>query len=312
MENKSSKLNKMVKISVIVGVLVVALSSVYYFVIYLPNRKVSEQQSQESSSQTQEDEDFIKKQTLVDLYNKYLTATQENDFSLLYDLSRQSFKNYITKEEFINIQEDNTENLISPKATIDKAQINGNIGVITTCFSQDDMAYEWMKNNPDDPRVELGMEKLKSIGYIDEQGNKLKTSDAKDCIGNNKQITKYEYVNNNWQLYDPGISERALRTANYVYFTMSKKEQEGILKNFGEGFENFGLAIHNFALLLDNNLELLIQYETLAEKHRVDSSRPIVNYEMPSIKSPSFQSNDSAFRCRSYTIGGDYVYTDCN
>ena len=56
MENQPTALDKAVKISVIIGALIVALSLAYYLVIFMPQKEKArvEQQKQEQETQAQE------------------------------------------------------------------------------------------------------------------------------------------------------------------------------------------------------------------------------------------------------------------
>jgi len=67
----------MVKISIIAGVLIVALSLAYYLVIYIPQRDqaIEEQQKQAQQMQIQE------KETAIDNLNRCLEENRENQLN---------------------------------------------------------------------------------------------------------------------------------------------------------------------------------------------------------------------------------------
>lgn len=61
MENKSKKLDQIVKISLIIGVLIIALSIGYYLVIFLPQKEVARVEQQKKTQQAKEKEEYQKR-----------------------------------------------------------------------------------------------------------------------------------------------------------------------------------------------------------------------------------------------------------
>jgi hypothetical protein len=72
MENQPTKLDKAVKISIIIGALVVALSVAYYLVIFLPQKEKArvEQQKQEQQQAQQAKDDAVRKDEKEKFDNK--------------------------------------------------------------------------------------------------------------------------------------------------------------------------------------------------------------------------------------------------
>lgn len=64
MENQPSQLDKAVKISIIAGALIVALSFAYYLVIFLPKKETMRIAQQQQEQQVKEQKDKVDKQAL--------------------------------------------------------------------------------------------------------------------------------------------------------------------------------------------------------------------------------------------------------
>jgi flagellar basal body-associated protein FliL len=55
MENRPTKLDKIVKISIIIGVLIVALSTAYYLIIFLPQKEKTRIEQQDKLEKAKKD-----------------------------------------------------------------------------------------------------------------------------------------------------------------------------------------------------------------------------------------------------------------
>ena len=125
-------------------------------------------------------------------------------------------------------------------------------------------------------------------------------------------------------------SERALKAVTYAWFDVSKKEQQVFISEFTKDMEfskekewvfdkdvNDWVSVESYvlnkwALRLDENLSELVRIETLIDKAKAESSRPIINNESSS-KQPievKVESPRTPVNCSTNTIG-NYTYTNC-
>lgn len=168
MENQPTKLDKAVKISVLVGILVVALSVASYFVISLLQKERVRIDQQKQEQQAKEQKEKIEKE------------------------------------------------ILSQK--------------------EDDQAYIWLIQNPDDARAK-------------EVKNKL--------------------LEKNYKPKEP--SERALKAANFLALVSSNIKKD-MISTYGNGSGDINVAVHNFALYLDSDIEKLISLEALIEQDKTNKS----------------------------------------
>lgn len=89
MENQPTKLDKAVKISIIVGFLIVGLSIAYYLVIYIPQRDKAkiEQQNQQAQQQVEQ-----KQTNAVNLENclEYENETRNKNMQSLFEQAKKT------------------------------------------------------------------------------------------------------------------------------------------------------------------------------------------------------------------------------
>lgn len=125
-------------------------------------------------------------------------------------------------------------------------------------------------------------------------------------------------------------SERALKAVTYAWFDVSKKDQQVFISEFtkdmefskekelvfdkdvGDWVSVESYVLNKWALRLDENLSELVRLETLIEKDKAESSRPIINNESSS-KQPievKVESPRNPVNCSTNTIG-NYTYTNC-
>jgi|GEM_PF-6006785 len=98
MENQQSKLDKAVKISIIAGMLVIAFSAAYYFVIFLPKRDMMKIELERKEKEVEFDERASKYKALEDCLNNVDEKFREilKDKT---DVSANSAKFYIEMRE---------------------------------------------------------------------------------------------------------------------------------------------------------------------------------------------------------------------
>lgn len=286
MKIKSIKLGKATKISALAGILIVALSSIAYcHVIYFPQKeKLRVEQQKQELEQKMAREAESKKQVLIDTYNKLATASDSQDWVTLYSFQSQSFRSYVTQDQFVSSEKAwaKKSKIESQQTTVNDVWIDGNNGVIDrtsiTCLS-------------------------------------------KECSGSNRTKSDakifFSYINDVWRMSDRKPSERALQAATYVSLNNSSKT---LLEKYGHGTSDINFAINNYAVSLDEDNGKLVYVEGWIEKNKAERSRPVVNVQSPdismplpvSILQPNYTSSavSSSKHCTSNTVG-DYTYTDC-
>jgi len=320
MENQPTKLDKAIKISIMVGALLVALSIAYYFVIFLPQIKDAQLQEKKPVSETD-----LKKQALVEFDSKVSEAIKNKDFGVLYDLSTKTTQKYFTRDQFIKLREEETKNTLGwMNITASNIQINDELGTIDRTYyacqnspqiRDYEKAREWLDQNPTDARAE----KVKEIITQHENGTAAKglidgkeVECLKEGLQTRQQTVKYSYSNGQWSMNDPMPTDRALKASAFLYDNVSKERQEKAIRNLGEGSTNYLLAIRNFALALDESQESLATLEAQIEKDKINKSRPIVNVQQPDVPFPTsrLQIEAAPRHCTSSAFGSS-VYTNC-
>lgn len=113
MENKSTKLDRVIKISIIAGALIIALAVAYYLVVYIPkkdNEKIK-QQKQEQTAQSQE------KETRAYNLNNCLEKNRENQLNTNLGFVEMQKKGEISNASLNKIIDENNKR-------VEKEEIN--------------------------------------------------------------------------------------------------------------------------------------------------------------------------------------------
>lgn len=249
---------------------------------------------QNQVQQTKVDPEVQKKQDLENFYNEISEASDKQEWSKLYDLSPQSVKNNVTREEFVSNETSQAKknNYLFQKTTVNSIQVDGNKGTVdrTIIRGKSDSCTSQVYSPTQKKTIE--------IPYTDNP----------NCIVDNDK-REFEYVNGKWQRPDPEPSERSLKAANYIYSNSSVSDQTSLLVNWGYGFKNSSFAVRNLAVYFDGNLEELIRAETWVENSKAEKSRPIYNQQPAQIIQQPAQQNNNSIHCTSSTFG---IYTDTN
>lgn len=258
-------MNKAIKISIAVGILIVSSSVAYYFGIFLPKQTKVQDSTQNVSQESDLTE--VKKQALTDFYNEISLATDTKDLEKLYEFLPQSMKAYVTKDQYISYQEkiNEDEKVFSRNTTINSISVENDKGfvdsAVITCLSE-------------------------------------------ACTGSDRieddQKKEYEYKDGKWKVPDPEPSERALTASTNgiqdVILKLSKDKRDDFLNKKSYGTGNITLATRVFALELDNDLQKLILVEHDLEKAGLSKGSTFnAGSQTPTMPTNTSQSSDSFF-----------------
>lgn len=226
------------------------------------------------------DEAEMKRQELANFYSQISTAQDNQDWAAMYELVPQSFRDDLSKEQFIALGEKRTaaDKAFSRSTVVNSLVVNDDKGIV-------------------DRTVIICL--------------------IKDCTGDNRKEDnakmEFVYINRKWQMPDvQKPSERALNAVTYLYLNWFKSEQEKFTSEFGYGSGSDSFAIKNAALAIEGKPGELALLEAKIDKDKEEKNRPVMNYQPPAVVLPPvvIQQPDYPKNCTSNTIGG-YTYTNC-
>ncbi|MCX6726233.1 MAG: hypothetical protein NTY75_00240 [Candidatus Shapirobacteria bacterium] len=217
----------------------------------------------------------IKMQSLRTLYIQLASAFDQKRWSDYYDLSLQSAKRYVSRDQFANYMTNHSA--YSSKSTINNTNITENTGTVSStivlCLSLD---------------CSGGNKKVETLEKT------------------------YIYENGKWKTPPENEpSEKALNNAE-IAFTNNSKEKinDGIQTWSRYGVSSLNYAIHNYALYLDQNPEELTKLANYNEQYKkkktVIRQIPLPEYNPPrlQIKQPQqtncYPNGVGGFNCTTY------------
>ncbi len=243
-----------------------------------------------------------KKQALAKYYEEFSTAYDKQDWPTVYRFEPASIRENLTEAQYVAYNSKRIRIKLADNRT-------GSIG-------EEEFDPSLMTRLDQDSSKTI-VNSIEVSGNSGTVNRTRVTCLTKDCLGenrkeNNAQLS-FVYVNGNWQKPDSQPSERALKAVYYVFNDINEKAQTDLLIKFSYGSNNYKFALSNWALYLDENMEELVSLETLIEKSKVESTKPvyiqtpaqIIQQEAPVVQQQTFPKS-----CTSSTLG-TYTYTNC-